>query len=502
MPMISALLTQPAAKDVTEALRGQPEAPHIAVVQPGGGPIALADAARVPADVLILDAGSGPGLGAAVLRYRILRPTTRIVLLAQGRVPGDAEVAAVVHAGVYDVATDPTDLPAVLASAPAGIEAAARWIDPSLAPEARQGQRVVERVVERRVAVSQRPVVIAVAGIAQGVGTTTLAAAVAGFLARSGHGTAFIEANQAPSLAILSQVRIGEQWLPNLTVFPNVNLQAAREIEQTRQYPYLVVDLGAPPRSVISEVDADLLLICLTSDVHRWPRVVAWLHQQADTSRAQHADDQALTEAIRADQALPKGARYVLVSPTTADTRDLAQAWEAATERCIPPTSEPLFPIPIADRTAWPAGYRRPDPALDTALGELLAPVLPDGPAPRRGLFSGFRSRPKPRRLPPAAEGRAPEPSRPTPAQAAPRAPAARAAGGQHITVRVGDGASALDRITGVLETAWRLALGVGACYGVLFVLSRVPGAPPWAGHGLAWANGVLAAGWRAVGGH
>ncbi len=501
MPMIAAILTRSAAQQVTAMLRERGEVDaSVRTVEPGAGPAVLAEAVRAPTDVLILDIGAGPGLGPAVLRYRVSRPDTRVILLAVGAQPGNPEVAAVVHAGIYDLVTDPADLAAALASAPAGIEAAARWIDPSLAPEARQGQRVVERVVERRVAVSQRPVVIAVAGIAQGVGTTTLAAAVAGFLARSGHGAAFIEANPAPSLAILSQTKIGEQWLPNLTVFPNVNLQAAREIEQRRQYPYLVVDLGAPPRSVLSQVDADLCLMVLPAEAHRWPRIAAWLHQQADTARAAGADDHALTESIHADRALPKGARYVLVGPTAADARDLTAAWEQATENCIPPPAEPLFPVPVADRGSWPPGYRHRDEPLDEALSHLLAPVLPDQPArARRGLFGGIRRPSRPRRLPPA-EPPSPEPARPQPAPA-PRAPAPRA-GGQHITVKVGDGSSVLDRVAGVLETAWRLALAAAAVYGVLYVLSRVPGSPAWAGHGYTWASGVLASAWRAVGGH
>ena len=69
------------------------------------------------------------------------------------------------------------------------------------------------------------------------------------------------------------------------------------------------------------------------------------------------------------------------------------------------------------------------------------------------------------------------------------------------VVVRVGAGEGVMDRAVGVLETVWRLALICGAAYGAVFVISRIPGSPAWAGHGLAWANGVLAAAWRAVGG-
>lgn len=45
--------------------------------RPGRRPASLADAARVPVDALILDLATGPGLGPAVLRHRLVRPQTQ-----------------------------------------------------------------------------------------------------------------------------------------------------------------------------------------------------------------------------------------------------------------------------------------------------------------------------------------------------------------------------------------------------------------------------------------
>ena len=493
---IMAIVTRSLAPSVSALVRerGWDQA-SIHVTDPGEGPVALEAAARTPADLLLLDVACASG--ASVLRYRLARPGTRIVLLAPGRRPGDATVAQIVQAGVYDVVTSPEALgPAI--DHPADLSAAARWLDPSLAPDAPQAQQVREVVRERRVAVSQRPVLVAVAGIAQGVGTTALTCAIAGFLARAGHETALAEANPTPSLRVLSGAEIGTPWVPQLAVYPGVTLEAVREIEQARQHPYIVVDLGVPPRDLLQQIDADMLVLVLPSEVHRWQRVTAWLQQHADAARATGADDRALDEAIREDRLLPRAARYMVLNPSPRDLRDLAEAWEAATERCIPPPAEPLSPVPVSDRSAWPPGYRRPDPALDEALATLLAPVLPDQPPPRRGLLAGFRRPPRPRRLP--AEARPPEPARPAPA---PRAPAPRAGGGgQHITVRVGDGAGVLDRIEDIVAAAWRVALAAGAAYGGLYVVSRIPGAPPWAAAGLGWANHLLGGAWRAVGGH
>ncbi len=430
----------------------------------------------------------------------------RIALVAHTYTPDPFAAPKARQAGleVYAPAT-PADLPLLLSAerhwwAPAGSEASGGGTP----AEPRIVERIVERekIIERRVAVSTRPVLVAVAGVAAGVGTTTLAAAVAGFLARQGHTVALAESNPAPSLAILTQCAIGEPWVPNVTVYPTVSPQVVREVEQGRTYQYIVTDLGATPRSVLGQVDADLVLVCLPSEVHRWPRVRSWLHEAANAARAAGAADREIDAAIHQDQALPRSARYVVLSPQARDLRDLTEAWEGDTARCTVPPEAPQA-IPIADRTSFPAGHRHRDEALDAALGDLLAPVLPDAPPPRRGFLAGLRgSRPRPRRLPPA-EDRAPEPARPTPAPRAPAplAPAPRA-GGQHITVRVGDGVSALDRIEDAIAMGWRLALGAAACYGGLYVLSRIPGAPPWAMHGYTWADRVLTAAWRAVGGH
>lgn len=102
------------------------------LIKSGYGSNALTEVARVPVDILVLDVKTGPGLSPAVLRYRLNRPNTRIILLAEGAVPGDVEVARVVQTGVYDVVTDIMKLPEALGGKPAGLEAAAKWLDPNI----------------------------------------------------------------------------------------------------------------------------------------------------------------------------------------------------------------------------------------------------------------------------------------------------------------------------------------------------------------------------------
>lgn len=83
----------------------------------------------MPVDTLILDVDTGPGLGSAVLRYRLNRQNVRIILLAIEREYGDAEVARVAQAGSYDIVTDISKLQQVLDREPSDIAAAAarRW---------------------------------------------------------------------------------------------------------------------------------------------------------------------------------------------------------------------------------------------------------------------------------------------------------------------------------------------------------------------------------------
>ena len=213
----------------------------VRVVSPGDGPAALAEAARTLQEVLVLDVAVGPGLGLALVRYRIARPVTRVVVLAAGREPGDPDVGALVAAGVYDVCADAAGLAAVLARAPATIADAVAWLPRGLSPEAAES-KVVTRTVERRVAVGSHPVTVLVAGVAGGVGTTTVACAIAGYTARLGHDTALVGIGPYGVLGMEGQ---GGTWRPHLDTFPCA--EGVGDLVRSRRYPYIVVDAGVAP---------------------------------------------------------------------------------------------------------------------------------------------------------------------------------------------------------------------------------------------------------------
>jgi len=368
-----AILGRDTARFVAVVLRerGMDEAP-VRIAEKGQGITAMDEAARVPADILLLDVNTGPGLGPAVLRYRLARQDTRVVLLAPGKVPGDAEVAGVVQAGVYDVVTDLEDLGAVLDRPAAGLAAAALWLDPALAPEASSKEQVRERVIERRVAVSQRPVLVTVAGTAQGVGTTVTACTLAGYLARRGHRTVLVESCDLPSLGVITGMDILESpasWLPNLDVCVDPN---PRNLVRGRQHSYVVADMGACPRGDLGLLDADLVLVVLPL-LHRIIRAVAWL-KSAD---------------MRPDE--PYGVRYVVTGEASSG-RKVAGTWEAicAEEGGLEGLKArvPVSLLPVEGVRELPPGYRYRSDELDRACGEILEEVLPDSiRKPRRPWF-------------------------------------------------------------------------------------------------------------------
>ncbi len=354
------------------------------LAESGQGAGALAEAARVPADTLVLDAATGPGLGSAVLRYRLARPQTRIVLLALGRSPGDPEVAGVVQAGVYDVVTDAADLTAVLAGPRGDLAAAARWLDPALVADGASVAQAQDRVIERRVAVGTHPVTILVAGIMGGVGTTTVACAIAGYTARLGHDTALVGIGEYGVLGLTEPGR----WVPHLDTFPCA--AGVSDVVRARRYPYVVVDAGVAPLgdppigvneraepaaeaggirpSAIPDVGVfpDMVVLVCPSAIWRYRMVRDWLQ--------------------RWPSATPLPARLVLNAVdhgTRAEAADLIA--DTCAERQVQIGTLHTFPV-LRQPGALPPGYRQPDAQVDEGVCRILGAVLPDQ-GQRRGLW-------------------------------------------------------------------------------------------------------------------
>lgn len=221
------------------------------IVAVGGGGPALIEAGRVPIQVLLLDLAAGPGLGTAVLSYRLRNTSAasqRIILLAAGAEPGEPEIARIVQAQVYDIVTDLETLPTVLAKPAADLTAAVRWLDPRLTPSIVENKtRTAQEVVYRERLIGNS--VITVAGAGRAVGTTTAALQIGQLLAD--HGTvAILEMSRFPVFYSLAGQRISRA---NVQLFPQTKQRQlyVEEIEnlinqpEMRQYQYVVIDMGA-----------------------------------------------------------------------------------------------------------------------------------------------------------------------------------------------------------------------------------------------------------------
>lgn len=341
---------------------------QIRPAETGQGAAALEEAARVPAGLLLLDVDTGPGLGPAVLRYRLARPQARVILLAAGKEPGDPEVARVVQAGVYDVVTALEDLAATLARPPATLAQAALWLDPSLAPDAAQAA-VRERVIERRVPMSTRPVLILVYSCAPGAGATTAACSLAGYLARQGFSSAVVSVDGAVAALAGEAFPMPDaplppgprRWLPKLDYYIT---QDYYDAVRAGKYQYVVVDRGHRPRREACRALADLVIVSLPP-LQRMAHFILWRREYPEV----------------------EGSMLYVTLGGAAAARELSAL--------LLELGDPhgVYPLPARPESArdWPPGWSRPDRELDEACRAVLAGVTPSMPG--RGLFGWRRKR-------------------------------------------------------------------------------------------------------------
>lgn len=310
--MLIAALLSPATAGALDVARAHGEIAWSSVRQ-RDGPATTADleaAARIPAAVLLLDAGAGPpdALLAGARQYRVTRPETRVIALAPGRVPGDPTVAGLVALGVYDILAPGGDNPNwadllhdTLTGPPATYAHAARWSAAQLAGAplrtAPQGARI------ERVPVVARPIIIAVGAVAEREGSTHTALTVTSFLARQGYRVALVEACPHPVLArVLHNLGVdpgldsdGTQIMPGVVLYtlPVAAIEGqgdarawgtarlAAALGERSQHQYVVLDLGPVQPDDPELARADLTLIAASPAPWRAHELVRWEEQAA-----------------------------------------------------------------------------------------------------------------------------------------------------------------------------------------------------------------------------
>jgi len=203
-------------------------------------------------------------------RLRVAQPSLNIIIeIPADWTPPNADLAQLVGLGIYGIVPESTafvTLPSQWTYADAAVwQGTVRTFDePDPEPKEKIVEKVIEKEVVKRVATSTRPTVVAVAGAVPGVGTTTLAAAVAHYLAEQGWAVALAEYAERAALERLSR------QLRGLSVFPHP-APRANQIAARRQYAYVVADMGVANWAAISETRPDLVLWVLPGVRHRMP---------------------------------------------------------------------------------------------------------------------------------------------------------------------------------------------------------------------------------------
>jgi len=226
----------------------------------------LKKAARVSSSVLILDAdtGSAAEIVSGIKKYRVARPETRIILLAPGREPGDQLIASLVAKGVYDIIApalpEPdkgreldltAELKRVLDGRSATYADAARWDIGGDEDDHKRENEIIYR--EKLIGTGY----VVVTGAGRGAGSTTMAIAIAEYLAARRYKTALVEMNRYPVLW-----RVAEKFHQNIDLFMQAEefCVCQEKLENLLfrvegLYSYVVVDLGSSYEPAVGDMN-------------------------------------------------------------------------------------------------------------------------------------------------------------------------------------------------------------------------------------------------------
>lgn len=237
---------------------------------------------RVQLDLLIIDLDMPGQMEEELHQYRVQRSSTRIILLAPGREPGDPSVARLVALGVYDIVSESDGLITELMNlirTPAGYAQAARWSQIGQSYQKFTKKQQQQQVsTQKEVLVQRRPLgltTIAVAGAGSGAGTSHICLAIAAHLARYNQKVILAEwpssvqtSQYYPYLAyvgakdeirFIQGIDIHVAHIHGFTVFCDARLFRGIEyifpfVAQGR-YEYVILDLGDLSTEKLTEMD-------------------------------------------------------------------------------------------------------------------------------------------------------------------------------------------------------------------------------------------------------
>lgn len=324
-----------------------------------------------------------------LVQYRTLRPTTRIVVeIPDDLEPPNAELAQWVQLGIYDIVRPASDAVSVVSHA-ATIADALRWT--GLQPVSVEGGETTKALktiefrtveIEKKVAVSARPVLIVVVGTSPGVGTTTTAVQVARQLTAQGHDVALTESAAAPP----ALARWESELPKGITVFSSPAPDPL-ELVRRREWPYVVVDAGAIDSWLdIADWQPDLTILCGPGDRHRFDRweklavgATAYTGSPVVGAVVDGKDGQSVAEGLADEAHLP-----AFVLPES------GKKMRAALQNLLAPVLPDVKP-----RRRWwsershPARHESPDPYRAAPVAPVYAPAA--GPSGWGGFLRLFR---------------------------------------------------------------------------------------------------------------
>ncbi len=216
----------------------------------------FAEAGRVNSSILILDIDSGPGteLVKGVKKFKVVRPYTRIILLAPGRKPGDKIISQLLSKGIYDIFApnipEEGELPihsilvGALEKEAATYGDAVRW-DVESNEDEQEGNKKRETVYVEKIIGT---VFICVVGARRGVGCTTTAVAMANYLAsKEKKKVALVELNHYPVLrwskGMHKNVDVFSQGEGTFKLYQE-DMKNTLEDISCQEYDFIVLDMG------------------------------------------------------------------------------------------------------------------------------------------------------------------------------------------------------------------------------------------------------------------
>lgn len=273
---------------------------------------------RSPGQAVWIDwPGLGPPDLASLRRFRVACSETRIIVEVPGDLtPPDDTLAQVVGLGIWDIVRSPRISLAQVLTHPASFAAAALWQggvrtfdEPELIKETVVKEIVTvnhETIVEKRVPMTNRSVLIAIWGAVPGTGASTLSVSIGRLLTQYGP-TAVLD--HAPTARRgkwvadgptgLDTLQAGSRLPPELAIRSTTwELNATRDGHhvrvpnwrttlQERAFSYVVVDAGQPMQDaetteLMNQADLNLLLLPAVS---RMQGCWAWVDAQVQRDR-------------------------------------------------------------------------------------------------------------------------------------------------------------------------------------------------------------------------